>query len=853
MRMFFKIIIFIVIFIATNILMLNDINLARGLNKIKNKERILIFNSYHEGYKWSDDIVQGIKSKLEEYDEEFEISLEYMDTKRVNDEKYLSNLYELYKNKFTKEKYDLIITCDEAAYQFMIHSKNEIFPQTPVVFCGVNYFENDQIKNITNITGVVESYYVEETLQTALEINKSVNKVYIISDNTLTGQAVRRSIDKAKNKLYSKLEFFNYYNKDVEELKELVANLPEDSIILYLFYFQDTKGVKYNYDEVIKTLSNVSKVPIYTIWGFNLGNGALGGKVTNGFSQGYKAGELAYRILQGENAEDIKVVEAYEDYLIFDFKEMEKHNISKASLPQNSLVINEVFKDKKNILILNSYHHGMKWVDDIERGILSVLSTQEYSYMFDYMDTKYNSDLEYNKEISDILRNKYKYRKFDLVLTTDDDALVFAKKYGKEVFENTPIVFCGVNYFNESSLSGFNNISGVVESVDVKSTIDLALKQNPALKNILVINDSTVTGKANKKLVEELAIEYERRVKFSYTKEYTMDELLQYIRKLEKDTCILLMTFNSDKANNVFDYYTSGKLISSSAPVPVYVLWDFYLGSGVLGGMVTGGEEQGIIAGNIGKRILLGEDVNLIKPILKSPHRYIFDYNVMNRFKIDTSTIAEDSIVINKTDPFYAIHRVEVIILLVSTILILLVIYISKLQILKGKRNEEQLELLASTDQMTGVYNRRKGISILEKEIKNSMISGEYVSICFIDVDNLKMINDNFGHDEGDRLIQNICKILNESVREKDSIVRLGGDEFLIIMPQSNSLLKEQLIKKFEDNISNNNSKKRLYDISFSYGFSDLSGENNMNIDELIKKADCEMYFQKQRKKKCKE
>jgi diguanylate cyclase (GGDEF)-like protein len=832
------------------ILLFNGFNSVKGLSKLDSKRKILVINSYNEGYKWSDDIVTGIESKFDEFNEEFEISLEFMDTKRVNDEIYLNNLYELYKNKFSKEKYDIVIACDEAAYQFILDEKDEVFYSTPVVFCGINYFDYSQIENYKDITGVVENYDIEDTLETALEIDKDVKNVYIVSDSSLTGQAVKHNLDEAKEKFASKMKFYDLSNKDLREIENQIEKLSKDSIVLYLFYFEDTKGVKYNYDEAINIISEKTKVPIYTVWDFNLGNGALGGKVTSGYYQGYTAAEIAYRIIQGESAENIKVIQSEGNFFQFDYEQMKRFNIEKSALPWDSLIINESFQDKKSILVLNSYHHGMQWTDDIEQGLTSILSKEEFFFYFDYMDTKKNSAPDYIKKESDLLKTKYENKKFDLIITTDDDAFVFVKKYGQDIFQDTPIIFCGVNYFDENSFNEMNNISGVVESIDIRDTIDLAIKQNPTLKEIFVINDSTVTGKANAKLVNDLCLEYSGKVEIRFNEESTIYELLNYIKILKKDSCILLMTYNKDKANNNFDYYSIGKLVSQAANVPVYALWDFYLGTGVVGGVMTSGLEQGQIVGNIGRKVLEGEDINSISPILDSPNKYMFDYKAIERFGINESTIPEDSIVINKDPSFYITYKRELRILLVSLILIGLVIVIAMLELSKSKFNEKKLELLASTDQMTGVYNRRKGISILEKEMKNCTNSGCYLSICFIDVDNLKITNDTLGHDEGDKLINNVCNILKESIKEKDYLVRLGGDEFLIILPCSEKIIKESLTRKIESNlIKYNEGNDRKYKISISYGFSEFNPQDEIDVDELIIKADSEMYAEKQRKK----
>lgn len=153
---------------------------------------------------------------------------------------------------------------------------------------------------------------------------------------------------------------------------------------------------------------------------------------------------------------------------------------------------------------------------------------------------------------------------------------------------------------------------------------------------------------------------------------------------------------------------------------------------------------------------------------------------------------------------------------------------------------------------MTGVLNRESGLELLETEFKLSNINNENLVICFVDVDGLKIINDNFGHEEGDKLLINATKILKESIRKTDFIIRMGGDEFLIVFPETT--MKDvnkawvRVLKSLEK-INKNNEKYRL---SFSYGFYEYSKEieEKSTIKDLIKKADIKMYNIKREKKR---
>ena len=163
---------------------------------------------------------------------------------------------------------------------------------------------------------------------------------------------------------------------------------------------------------------------------------------------------------------------------------------------------------------------------------------------------------------------------------------------------------------------------------------------------------------------------------------------------------------------------------------------------------------------------------------------------------------------------------------------------------------KEKLNYYASIDVMTGVLNRRAGLELLSREFNLSKRNRKNIVVCFTDVDRLKMINDNFGHEEGDKLLINAAKVLRESIRKTDFIIRMGGDEFLIVFPKT--IMKE--VNKIWYEISNRvekiNENNENYNFSLSYGFYEYSQDikKEMSINDLIVKADAEMYKNKIRK-----
>ncbi len=167
---------------------------------------------------------------------------------------------------------------------------------------------------------------------------------------------------------------------------------------------------------------------------------------------------------------------------------------------------------------------------------------------------------------------------------------------------------------------------------------------------------------------------------------------------------------------------------------------------------------------------------------------------------------------------------------------------------IKLKQAIEKLEEISVTDELTGVFNRRFAYEMIYRMIENSKRDSSEFLICFIDVDNLKTVNDRFGHGEGDRLIGVVVDTFVACIRKTDYMFRMGGDEFLVLLPGASMANVNDMINRVSDNLG----EACIHDVpvAFSYGFASYDGRVSLTVDELIKIADSEMYQQKLAKKK---
>ena len=162
------------------------------------------------------------------------------------------------------------------------------------------------------------------------------------------------------------------------------------------------------------------------------------------------------------------------------------------------------------------------------------------------------------------------------------------------------------------------------------------------------------------------------------------------------------------------------------------------------------------------------------------------------------------------------------------------------------KDAQEKLRVYATTDILTGVLNRRAGLLILEKQLYLAKRNNFVITLCYIDIDSLKDINDKYGHQEGDDCIKIIMDIFKEALGESDTICRLGGDEFLIILPDCDIVRSETLWNRMEQRLAEyNRSGRKPYELSVGRGAVQVNSGTDISIDELIAAADEEMYKNK--------
>ena len=311
----------------------------------------------------------------------------------------------------------------------------------------------------------------------------------------------------------------------------------------------------------------------------------------------------------------------------------------------------------KKVLLLNSYHPGYAWSDGVQTSIVEAIRARNPNWLphIEYLDCKRFPGGEHLEELAALFNRKYE--DLSLVIAMDNPALEFALKNRTRLFEHSHILFCGINDFTPAMLNGHSNVTGKSENIDIGGTIQLMLRLHPAVREIFVIHDYTVTGLATRNEVEDAIPRFPFGVRFRFMENLNMKDVLKELERLPGDCLVLVTAFTNDNSGRAFGVSEITNLLAKHSPVPVYSAYEARLGHGIIGGMLTSSKNHGARTAAMALRILGGEKPSDIPVEMESDTQLMFDYAAMARFGIPLSALPENSVVINQPVSFYAEHR----------------------------------------------------------------------------------------------------------------------------------------------------------------------------------------------------
>ncbi|ORJ62941.1 hybrid sensor histidine kinase/response regulator [Geothermobacter hydrogeniphilus] len=302
--------------------------------------RVLILHSYHPGFPWTDSIDRGIRTTLTSDREQLQLFTEYLDSKRFSPKKQFPRFARYLAEKYHNQRFSVIITSDDNALSFALRYREQLFPDVPIVFCGVNNLAAHKLDSYPDITGVTEAFDILGTLKLALKLFPETRTIALVNDSTPSGRTNLKQTLAIRDQLPAGLDFHLLSELTGDELKAGLRALPRQSIVLNLGFWRDRHQQTFNNLQSLQLLGENCKVPIFTLWDFMLGPGTFGGLVVNGRRQGEHAARLAEKILAGVSAKDLAIERKSPNTPMFNDRTLHRYGIKQGQLPAGSIIRN---------------------------------------------------------------------------------------------------------------------------------------------------------------------------------------------------------------------------------------------------------------------------------------------------------------------------------------------------------------------------------------------------------------------------------------------------------------------------------------------------------------------------------
>lgn len=538
------------------------------------------------------------------------------------------------------------------------------------------------------------------------------------------------------------------------------------------------------------------------------------------------------------------------------------------SAPITNASTDKLVEEPYRVLFISSYSYSWDSIPFQVEGLKGSFPIDDYTLNYEFMDTKntdYSNDFE---EFYHYLKFKLQTRlPYDGIIIGDDAALQFAMMYRDELFPNTPIVFEGIDNiqmaiaFAEDPL-----ITGIVERVDYAENIALVGSLFPKANRLVLIYDDLENGIgiANQLTeMSELFKDYE--VEYLNTSNHTKEELAEQLSSFGQNDIVFGITIGEQKGGQIYTEDERYRLIQEYAAAPIFSITSAGVGSGMLGGYIIDHEASGFQAGEMMREIL--EKGHFPSIQLDTPSTYYFDYEQLKTYNIATYKIPKEAIIINKPESFVRKYAFILIPLLATGLTVVVIAYYlrrraneklkktyNQLVVTEAdlqKQYEENQEHIAELihqeaknlyqaehDYLTNLPNRRTTMKRLDTNLKEHID----FTVLLIDIDNFKEINDVYSHSYGDKILQTIADRLTILVDEKGFVSRFGGDEFLIIIEETESQHIQTLLNHIQNSFKEPIQYEKMnFFLKASIGIADSKLDVTKSTD-IVSNVDMALY-----------
>lgn len=745
-----------------------------------NYKRILFISSYDLSFPTVKKQLQGIQKALDE--KVYQLDVEFMDTKRLNPVDVEFTFFQVLNiKKELLKNYDAILVGDDYALHFVKNYQKAFFYKKPIVFFAVNDipFAKEVSKN-KYITGVIEEQNINETIDLINELHPKDLKITTIIDNT---ELTKRIINNFTEESLQKVKFLDFSNYTIEEWEKKLRSIPSNKPLLYISALDEKNTQIKEFYQSINLIKKMTNSPLYHSLEYGIGEGLIGGKVVLFEEQGRQAANIVKTILQGKSIDQIEISSTKNKYL-FDYEELKKFNLID-KIPENSILINKPksFFDKPLIDIL---------VDILVLFIIVLL-------YIGYLLFKLNKN-------SKKLKEKAKEQSILLSLFDIGDSVLFKWNNDEEwsVQHVSSNVVDLLGFTKEEFLNDNIRFTSCIHKDDrrrVQKEVQENIKKpffkhepyrlitkNKKIK--WVIDHTVIIRNKENGIVNFLGyivdITKEKNIQNTLEKLIDSQNNIICLSNAEQISFANKKFYEFFKCNTIEEFQNRNKLLSN-----LFVENDrfFHL-----------------------SKIEKGENwMEKIQDFPENERVVAFHDSSFNicAFSVNSNKFDDDLYLLSFTD-------------------------ISETVI-----NQIKLEEKSIRDKLTGAYNREFFDIKYKSIISECLDSNKKLAIAMLDIDYFKKINDKYGHDVGDNVLQTFVKRIEEVSREDDILIRWGGEEFILVLKVKIAKNLSIALENIRKNIENYNFED-IDELTCSIGATIYKKDEI--IEETIKRADISVY-----------
>jgi PAS domain S-box-containing protein len=321
-------------------LLLSTSALASGPTKPKN---VFVFFPGTPGMPMYDAMLSEIRTTIQRgLGGPLNLYVEYLDAERFPEKQHLRAQIDFIKKKYTREKMDLFILFFQGYSYLTSQHPSFDFDDTPVISMELrsDLPGSPPIDRKKGMTGIMVELEFKKTVETALSLHPGIKEAYVITGSSPFDRVLESVVRVAYREYESRVAITYLSGLAMEELLQKISKLPKDSIVIYVSLLKDAKGVDYYAVESLKLLSETSSAPLYGYFDTHVGQGIVGGYVFSSKGNAVKVGQLAVRILQGEDPDTIPFAQN-PNLFMFDWRQMKRWGIQEKSLPKGSIIVNK--------------------------------------------------------------------------------------------------------------------------------------------------------------------------------------------------------------------------------------------------------------------------------------------------------------------------------------------------------------------------------------------------------------------------------------------------------------------------------------------------------------------------------